>query len=300
MAKGIFEDYISYVNRRKRTRKMLPSLIILGVFAIAYTAMIIALVYKNAVFAFVCSFIILICSILLIAKPLTTNEKMGILSWLETIAYFVVSVVLISIYVFSIAPENDKTTALTILSSCIGGLLTLYGVGVTIKYARIDKRIDELKRIRPNVIPISSKSWEKLSPDKKISFVVDINEESCDLKIAARNSKQLAFNPIRIANLGDSMVTIFGLYVNGCLIKFDYESVLIKNSFNEIVLDVKFELNEPIEEVIVVFEDIQRNVYFAKMRFDIETSKKSLLTKIDITSILDMRMIEENFDYTNL
>ena len=297
MAESIFEEYLSYIHRKKRLKKILPSLIILGVYAIAYAVMIIGLLNKNAVVAFVCSCAILVCSILLIAKPLTTNEKMGVLGWLEAIAYFTVSIVLISAFIFSAVPDDNKNVAITILSTCIGGFITLYSVGITIKYSRIDKREDELKKIRPNIVPISNNSWVNLSSDKKYHFVVAVDEIDTELKKANQKSKKIEFQPIRIANIGDSMATIFGVIVNDKFIKFDYESVLLKDSFNELVIDYKFGFADSVDEIIMVFEDIQKNVYFAKMRYDVVTRKNSLLSKIEITSVLEMRMVDENFNY---
>lgn len=297
MDKSYFKYYISYFNRKRRFKKMLPSLIILVVYAAAYAVMVVSLLIKNAPVAFVCTVVILICSILLIAKPLTTNEKMGVLGWLESIMYFTVSIILVSVYIFTIVPDDNKATAITILSTCIGGLMTLYGVGVTIKYSRIDKRNDELKRIRPNIVFISPNSWNNLPSDKKMSFIVDVNEEQSDLKTANKASKKSMFFPIRMANLGETMVTVFGVLINDSIIKFDYESVLIKNSFNEFIINYKFEPPQHIDEIIMVVEDIQRNIYFAKMRFNIEEKKINKTTKIDVTSVTEMRLVDESRDF---
>ena len=297
MRKSIYEEWISFFNRKRRVKKLLPSLIILCAYAIAYLVMIIALANKNAVMAFMSSLVILICSILLIAKPLTTNEKMGAWGWIEAIVYFTISIILISVYIFSIVPEESKTTAITILSTFIGGLIALYGTGITIKYSRIDKREDELKRIRPNVIPISDNSWQRISSDRKFSFATDINEELSTLKKAEKKTSSIEFEPIRLANLGETIVTVYGVIVNGELIKFDYEAVLIKDSFNELLIRYCFDYSEEIDEIILIIEDVQRNSYFAKMRYTIGKRKNSLKTKIEITSILDLKMIDENIDY---
>lgn len=295
--KNYFEYYVSYFNRKRRFKKALPSLIILAVYATAYTAMVLSLLTKNASVAFISSFAILICSILLIAKPLTTNEKMGVLGWLESIMYFTVSIILVSVYIFTIVPSDYKATAITIFSTCIGGVMTLYGVGVTIKYSRIDKHNDELKRIRPNIVFISPNSWNNLPSDKKMSFLVEVNEEQSDLKAADKTSRKSMFFPIRIANLGETMVTVYGIMINDATIKFDYESVLMRNSFNELIINYKFESLQHIDEIIMLFEDIQRNIYFAKMRFNVEEKKINKTTKIDVTSVTEMKLIDESRDF---
>ncbi len=175
--------------------------------------------------------------------------------------------------------------------------MTLYGVGITIKYSKIDKRNGELKRIRPNIVSISPNSWNNLPSDKKMSFVVDVNEEQSDLKAADKVSRKSMFFPIRIANLGETMVTVYGIMINDATIKFDYESVLMRNSFNELIINYKFESIQHIDEIIMLFEDIQRNIYFAKMRFNVEEKKINKTTKIDVTSVIEMRLIDESRDF---
>ena len=99
-------------------------------------------------------------------------------------------------------------------SALVGGLLALYGVGMTIKYNRLDKEKEEINKAKPNIFPIGREMWSSLDKTSKMVRTIEINEHLNTLKKAKNGDKCYGFEPFFLANSDQSMCTIKGIIIN--------------------------------------------------------------------------------------
>lgn len=224
-----------------------------------------------------------------IVRPLVSNRKIAICEWVEIGFNFVVAISLIIVFA-SVSNSSIKDAVIQITASVLGGLLTLYGVAITIKYTHIDKMEDEIKKAKPIIFPISDNSWGRLSEDKKNIVFLDVDEEKSNIK-RSKSEKSYHLKWFCLANSDASLCSLYGILINGRLIKFKYEQVLSKNSYNLIYFDTKrdgyrFLLKEKITEISLLVCDMLENVYSCLLRYEIDKNKKIAIQAILDTEIL--------------
>lgn len=171
--------------------------------------------------------------------------------------------------------------------------MTLFGVGLTIKNASIEKKENEIKSCKPLVFPMSAERWKTIPEDKKASAKIEINKDFTDLKATNKKENYTIFDSIYLANSDLSICDVYGLFINNYLIKFEFEEVLTKDCYSEFKLNFKFEFDENIEEVYIILEDILHNFYIAETGFDVKQCAKSV-NKIVILSIKSIEFVGQD------
>ena len=112
---------------------------------------------------------ILLFSILVVLiHPLLTDDKIDSLEMAFVVFCSFLLIATAITYASTPSIEYDKGGVIQIISAVIGGLIALYGVGITIKYNRLSKRNDEIKAAKPNIFPISEQTWHQLCDNSKI------------------------------------------------------------------------------------------------------------------------------------
>ena len=280
----------------KKIRGNLFEIITLTVYAVCYFLFIIFLLTVKVVGLYICGLLMLFCLPLLIVQPLVSDKKIRLFEWISVSICFVSFIVIASIYIASIPEENFRVALLTLTSSSIGGLLTLFGVGLTVKYARLERKEEELKRLKPNVFPISETTWAGLQQDKKTKVLFEINEEWSEPKKTKSSDKSSYYlESMLIGNSDISLSVLCGILINGKLIKSKYDTVLLKNSFYLFIIDYRFQLPEEIKTVSLILEDMLHNLYEASMNFEVSPEKKkgSKSMELSIKSVFDISIVED-------
>lgn len=233
------------------------------------------------------------CFILAMINPLLAKFKTGLFEIITAVWSSVVFVLIAVAYIYYIPNEKLSEIILTLVSSTLGGFLTLLGVGLTIKHSRMVKKEDEIKALKPSVFIIDDSTWKTIPKDKKISTKIGINDDFTDFKRADKTKMRYELAPLLITNSDVSICDVYGLMVNEQLIKFEFERVLPKNTLNKLTIDYQFETAENIESVDIVLEDALHNVYLGCTNFEIEQKRNSNVKRIKIKSILDITIVDE-------
>ena len=276
---------------KARLIENLFSEIVLLAYSICFILFVVFLLNQIAVGAYICGLLILLCLFLLIVQPLTSKKRITTFDWISILFSFISFAVIASVYIASITNDNLRTSVLTITASSISGLLTLFGVGLTVKSARLDKKEDELKSIKPSIFPISETTWSGIPKEKQNIVPFSIFEEYSELKKAKNNKDSYYLRSMLIANSDMSLSVLYGISINDKIIKSKYESVLLKNGFYMFIIDYKFVLKEPIKNVSLLLEDVLQNTYVANMNYEIDMSRKNGPKEILIKSVISIDLL---------
>ena len=277
----------------KKIKENLFETITLGVYAVCYFLFIVFLLMTKVVGLYICGLLMLLLLPLMIIQPLVSSRRIAPFEWATIIVSFVSFIVIASIYISTIPDNNLRTTILTLTASSLSGFLTLFGVGLTVKHARLDKKDDELKSLKPNIFPIAETTWNGLEKEKRNLIPFDVSEEHSELKRAKKSKGSYYLKYLLIANSDVSLSVLYGILINGKIIKSRYESVLLKNSFYCFVIDYKFVLKEKLNDISLILEDMLHNTYVAKMNYETDSKSTDGSTEIMIKSVLDITPYNE-------
>ena len=217
----------------------------------------------------------LICLLFNIIKSLIKKEPNSWFDWVETGLSIILTIIIVIAFAAA-SPLEIKDAVVQVTAAVIGGSLTLYGVGISIKYARIEKEKDEIKKAKPVVFPISDVTWGSIPKEKRNNIYIEINKNSSELKPSNSENAYSLFN-LFIANSDASLCGLFGMLINGKIIKFEYEQIMAKNSNNQIIFGstgcYKFSVKSKISDVSLLLLDMLGNIYECVSRFEIDKYK---------------------------
>lgn len=204
---------------------------------------------------------------------LVQKNRLSVLDAILLVINFVSTIVFVVVFIYLIEDEKLRDVLVPVVSSLLSGLLTLTGVCLTIKYTRISKEEEEIKKYRPVVFPLSSITWNNLKNEKRSTVYLEVDEENSDLKYT-KKGQTFEINSFWITNSDASLCSLFGILVNNKLIKFKYEQVLSKDSSNMVVLGsngFSFSLeDEKVEEISLLLTDMLDILYEMIVRFSVD------------------------------
>ena len=165
-------------------------------------------------------------------------------------------------------------------SASVGGFFTVYGVGLGVKCNRLDRKEEEMLKLKPRAM-ISGTPKE----DPNYSFFQVKVELFEGLKMKkTKNSKAYKFETLVLANSDFSECSFEGIVVNKTLVMFNIEHVISKNSFTTFEFAFDYFTSEKIETVQFMFRDLLDNLYLEKVRFKIDSDVKKDENKISFIS----------------
>ena len=244
--------------------------------------------WSNTALTFIGGFL-LFFSFAVLIRPLLTKDKIDII---ETAFIIICSFLLIAaIVTYAYNPpkegEPDKSGVIQIIAAVVGGLITLYGVGLTIKFNRIAKEEDEVNKAKPNVFPIGEQTWIQLDEKSKIQRDLFVRKDLSNFEEAKKTDKGYFFAPLLLANSDLSMCTLKGIGINdGKFVVLHYDNILLKGSNCCFFIDYKFKTDEIINSVQLVFGDMLGNTYSCYVSFYVDEKKNRKKNPIYITSVL--------------
>lgn len=235
---------------------------------------------------YVSAFSILALSIIGAIYPLLKKDRITLSE--KLIVCFCFVFLLAEIIVFaSLSTGQLREPIIQISAALLGGGLTLYGVGITIKSNRLDREQYEIEKAKPNVFPISEKTWKQLNKDRKIEYDVVVREDLSSLKEPNQKEESYSFAPLCLANSDLSMCTLKGIVINqlGCIV-FQFDNVIQKGSNSRFKIDYSFACTDKIESIKLILGDMYGNTYYRDFSFEIENKSPKKKT-IVITGALD-------------
>lgn len=257
-------------NLLRRLRKNLALIITVTVEAISYVIFIISLFNSNEISLSISGLLIVATLLISFIIPILQREKILIIDWIFMLISLVGFVVLLSCYISTIPIDNLRITILQISAASIGGLLTLSGVGLSLKYTRIYKEEDRIEELKPHLYIIGEMRWSSLPKEKRTETVIDFADD-CKESLAVAFNFEYKIRFLRIGNSDLSIAILRGLRFNNEILRFKYELPLTKDSQTSIYFDSFIVgLNEELTHISLLCEDIMQNEYVIELGFDID------------------------------
>lgn len=281
------------MNKEKRKKLLLNkeakiSIISVIILLIVYVIFAVALFTRQDILSYISASLLFIALLWNMMRPLTKKGRIGISDWIDMGFSFIPTVILLVIFI-AILPDEVKTVMTAIVASTISGLLTLFGVALTIKYNRIEKEEDEIKKIKPYIFPACDDTWGAIPEEKKVEIKLVVNHLCTEIKSANTNSEfNYQFAPIKIVNSDLSMCTIFGMIINKQYVFFEYSQVILKNSYLSFRIHWIFQLDNKIDSISLLLEDMLHNPYEAKVGFSVTQHSQDVFKEIIINSVSDI------------
>lgn len=248
-----------------KDKESVISLIITIVFIAAYIAFAVCFVNNNSIVVYISGIIILFCMAYAFIRPLLLKRKINVLEIIEIAINIFPTTILIIIYL-SALQEPIRTVATAVAASFLGGFFTLFGVGLTIKYSRIDKKEDDIQKATPHVFPISPATLHSLNNHD--TRFISSNKWKTDLKKAKDDEKAYMIKDFYLSNSDMSMCVYHGFKINEQKFYFDFGQVLQRGSNSQINHNIRFKLKGKIDSFGLILTDMLDNEYFVKADID--------------------------------
>lgn len=282
---------LGYMRKKINKRNIIFDSILLVVLLISAGLFLFGLLGHIVYLPAATGVVIIISLIVMSVDILIRKNRLGIFDWVSIIFYYITALIFICAYLASVENDNLREVLVAVVSAFIGGLLTLMGVGITIKYSRIEKEEEEIKKCKPRVFPISPATWQ--ITDKKTTSQVLTNDWITNLSKAKSQGKRYSIGIIYLATSDLSMCVYDGIMIDDEELWFDFGVVLQKNHNYALIHNISFKYKAKPKAIYLLLTDMLDNTYKARMTFDIEKNGDENVIKI--TSILSTKMyIKDN------
>lgn len=239
------------------------------VYIFTYFAFVVCLVRHWAVGLYILGLLLLAGVFIEFLSSLLSKGKLKMMDWICMCVSFVSFVVILSIYIAGIPQDNLRTVITALASSSLGGLLTLTGVGLTVKYTRIYREEENVERIKPHMFTVGTNFWMNL-PKEKHNVTYPEIDRAC-LRNEEPGDIHYSITLMRLGNSDISISILRGLFINDKFIRFKYEIPLTKESYNELIFrDFNMYEKDEIHSISLLCEDIMENKYLIKLGFEID------------------------------
>lgn len=236
-------------------------------------------------------FVLYVCMLLIsIAKPLYSREKLRALDWFEVIFHFFTIVIFAIVDAIYLRDFFTETTT-EIICVILGGLLTLYGVGISIKFNIWGEQERERNNLKPHVFPVAQETWNNTKTELK--RFKTIKEIFTNLDESDNKKPHFHFGDIKLYNSDHATCTFKGLLINESQFLINkFDEVLIKDSFNCFIIDYRFQIDN-LKTIKVVFGDMLDNTYVGLAHFHVIENKPKKESVIEICGIMNISLCND-------
>ena len=258
--------------------------------AVSFAFLILFLVSDKVYPAIASMMVIIACCSYILVTPLIIKRRLRWHEIIEVVLSGTSTVTFIIIFVCG-SPEEYREVLGSISGSLMGGLFTLFGVGLTIKYNRLSKEEDDKQKAKPHVFPIAWDTYKNIYQieDRNIS----IERWVSNLERAKEDEEGYALENIYLANSDLAMCVYEGIIINDHVLYFDNGVVLLRGSNVCINHNISFKLKEEIISISLILADVLDHHYRAEMEFRLQ--KSGFKTYIEIISVYKTIDLEEKY-----
>ncbi len=159
--------------------------------------------------------------------------------------------------------EILKDIIIPIIASVIGGLFTVWGVYLTIKYEKEKEKEEKILSHKPLIC--------RLDPMQQYDA-----KDTVDFRLEDYNSEENGKIFGVIKNTDNAILLIEGVSVNGKLYKSVYGNVVDKNQIFNLYVYVSEKINES-DEVLFIIKDIMDNIYKYKLEIKCDDNYSEII-----------------------
>ena len=159
--------------------------------------------------------------------------------------------------------EILKDIIIPIIASVIGGLFTVWGVYLTIKYEKEKEKEEKTLSHKPLIC--------RLDPMQQYDA-----KDTVDFRLEDYNSEENGKIFGVIKNTDNAILLIEGVSVNGELYKSVYGNVVDKNQIFNLYVYVSEKINES-DEVLFIIKDIMDNIYKYKLEIKCDDNYSEII-----------------------
>ena len=265
--------------KNDKTKNLIIRAVLITILAMCIVLFVVGLVKAAPILTAIAGVIITLCLIAFSINILTQKERLDGFDWTSLLIYYLTAVIFIGSFLISINEEGMRNVLTAIFSATISGLLALVGVGLTIKYSRIYREEEEIKKCKPRVYPISEATWDKL--DKKTSREVSFDRWKTNIAKPKTDKNVYFIKTFYLANFDYSTCIYDGIIIDSNPLFFDFGIVLQKDQNYALQHNLKIKLLHKPKAVALLLTDVLDNMYQAEMEFEI----------IEIDHVFEIRII---------
>ena len=217
------------------------------------------------------------------------KERTGLEKW-GLLQDFLLGIGL-SIYLIYIIPDYDlRVIVIPVVAAVYGGLITLVGVGWTIRKSDHDRKEEQIQKNRPLVFIVNptgeqAKKYIEVQLDKFYS-----NGEGFS------GSAKYYLDYFMIKNADYSFSSLKGICINNDLIYMSIAQVFDKGKTYRCIFNLQFKYREKIKKVYLLLEDLFEHYYALEVNF--KTMKgKGKIDAIHIVSGIELFKAKVDFDH---
>ena len=271
-----------------KDKELAASTIITAIFIAAYIVFIVCLTNVITIGVYISGIIILMSLVYTLIRPLLLTRKLNVIEIIEIVFNIIPTTILIIIYL-SFVDEPIRTIATAVSASFLGGFFTLFGVGLTIKYNRMAKEEDDVRKAKPHVYPSSKEII--LNMTNSSTRTVTTKNWKTELKKAKDGKSAYIIKTMYLANSDLAMCVYHGLVINGKELYFDHGQVLQRNANVQIHHDIRLSATERINSISLILYDMLDNKYYTDVEFEIIKNDND--NQIEIISSYDTYLAKD-------
>lgn len=216
------------------------------------------------------------------------KERTGLEKW-GLLQDFLLGIGL-SIYLIYIIPNyNLRVIVIPVVAAVYGGLITLVGVGWTIRKSDHDRKEEQIQKNRPFVFIVNPAGGQaKNSIAVQLDYIC-LNDE------VFSGSEKYSLDYFMIKNADYSFSSLKGICINNDLIFMSIAQVFDKEKTYRCICNLQFKYREKIKKVYLLLEDLFEHYYALEVCFEI-VEGKGKKNVIHIVSGLELFKAKVDFD----
>lgn len=253
-----------------------------------------SLFINSKLWQFIFGGILLVIIFMNLAQSFSYPIKRSNFSKVGMIQDFIIGIGLTIYLIFIIPNEEVKTITIPIVAAVYGGFITLIGVSWTIKKSDIDRKEDEIRKAKPLLFIVDSRTVNK-SMGNPINKFLFSEKNGGTLKQADKECTSYSLPDIYLSNADYSHCSVWGFRVNDDIHVYDYGQVIPKNCFMHLMSSYEFKFNDEIKYVSLLIKDMLDNVYELELNYSIDGTGKQKF--IQILSGIEIKRTDLIFTY---
>ena len=241
---------------------------------------------------FIMGIVVIILLFVSFFKPLINKSPIRWYDWIEIIYSFVFAVVLLSAYLYAIQDKQMREVCVPIVSTILGGLITMFGVGITIKVTRKDKEDEYLRIYKPNFTIFKPDPIQTSFSPKFETSIIELDNASKSILRNLDGKGTFKLDRISISNSDFTIFTLVGVRFNNFL-NINFKPLIINKGTNIIckIKNLHIKTDRTIKQIDLCINDAMNNLYYMPLEYIISEHNV-----ICVSGFGEMKLIKQKIE----